>query len=108
MVELWDHLKAAAANFVMLAKKMPKNPEKPDYPEGNPYKDLNRDGQDPILKPKRSVNLFNPAKDANKDISRNKHGHYVSTITYPLPPLSWEKKQFDKNRRMRNGKNNYL
>jgi len=104
-----DYMKTAAMNFISPPKKPMKNLEKPDYPQSNPYKDLNQDGPDPILKPRKSgVNLFNPVKDTKKDISRNKYGHYVSTMTYPLPPVSWEKKQFEKNRRMRNGKNNYL
>jgi len=106
-----DHLKNAAMSIVAPPKKQLKNPSNPGYPGyGNPtYKDLNQDGPDPILKPKKpGINLLNPAKDAGNDISKNKHGHYVSTVTYPLPPVSWEKKQYEKNRRMRNGKNNYL
>lgn len=102
-----DYLKSAAMSFVAPPKKPKLNPSKPDaYPT---YGDLNKDGEDPILRPKKTgVNILNPAKDAQRDITKDKHGHYVSTITYPLPPVSWEKKQFDKNRRMRNGKNKYL
>jgi len=103
-----DYLKSAAMNFIAPPKKS-LNPNLITNPSNSPYKDLNRDGQDPILKPKKSgVNFLNPAKDADKDISKDKHGHYVTTMTYPLPPLSWEKRQHDKNRRMRNSNNKYL
>jgi hypothetical protein len=104
---IMNYMKNAAISFVAPSKKLKMNPSKPDvYPT---YHDVNRDGEDPILKPKKpGINLLNPVKDSDKDISHDKHGNYVSTITYPLPPLSWEKKQFDNNRRIRNGKNKYL
>jgi|WetSurMetagenome_2_1015567.scaffolds.fasta_scaffold327735_2 hypothetical protein len=106
-MSIYDYLKSAATNFISPPKKPMANPENPGY--NNPtYKDLNKDGVDPLLKPKRNVNLLNPAKDANRDISKDKHGHYVTTMTYPLPPLSWQKQQYDKNRKMRNSGNKFL
>lgn len=107
MSRVMDYLKTAAMNFIAPPKKQKMNPTKPDtYPT---YQNLNQNGEDPLLRPKKTgVSILNPAKDAYKDISKDKHGHYVSTITYPLPPVNWEKKQFEKNRRMRNGKNSYL
>jgi hypothetical protein len=53
-------------------------------------------------------NKFLDAIKAKEIPKTDKYGCYVSTITYPLPPVSWEKKQFDLNRRRRNGKNKYL
>lgn len=107
MGKVSDYLKSAAMNFVAPPKKMKMNPSKPDaYPT---YGSLNQDGEDPILRPKKTgVNILNPAKDADRDISKDKHGCYVPTMTYPLPPVSWEKKQYAKNRRSRNSKNQYL
>ena len=111
-----DYMKAAAMNFIAPPKKKQQmNVTKPDMGYGNPtYQDLNKDGQDPMLRPKKikpnvgGIHLFNPAKDSDRDISRDKHGHYVQTMTYPLPPISKEKKEFMNNRRARNSKNNYL
>lgn len=110
-----DHMKSAAMNFIAPPKKPKMNPTKPDMGYGNPtYQDLNRDGQDPILRPKKispnvgGVHLFNPAKDSDKDISRDKYGNYIQTMTYPLPPVSKDRKEFANNRRARNSKNNYL
>lgn len=102
-----DYVKNAAASFVAPAKKTKLNPSKPDaYPT---YHEVNQNGEDPILRPKKTgVNLLNPAKDAGKDISKDKYGNYIPTITYPLPPVSFEKKKFSQNRRMRNCKNRYL
>lgn len=102
-----DYLKAGAMSFISPPKKPKMNPSM-KHIENPTYEDLNRDGEDPILRPKKVGNILNPAKDAGKDISRDKHGHYITTMTYPLPPIKWEKKQFEKNRRARNSKNNYL
>ena len=56
----------------------------------------------------KEVHFLNPALDEHKDISKNKYGHYVSTLSYPLPPIKWEQKQHANNRRMRNSKNRFL
>lgn len=102
-----NYMKNAAMSFISPPKKPKMNPQKPEpYPT---YQNLNQNGEDPLLRPKKTgVNILNPAKDADRDISKDKRGHYVSTITYPLPPVSWEKKKFEQNKRMRNGKNKYL
>jgi hypothetical protein len=97
-----DYMKSAAMSFIAPPKKKPMNVSRP---EGYPT----YQSQEEVLRPRRtSPNLLNPAKDENRDISKDKKGCYVSTMTYPLPPVNWEKKQLEKNRRMRNSKNNYL
>lgn len=100
-----DYMKNAAMSFMGPGKKRNMNPAKPEaYPT---YHDLNKDGEDPVLRPKK-VNISPPQEALGYNYKYNKHGHYVSTLNYPLPPLSWERKQFEKNRRMRNAKNRYL
>lgn len=56
----------------------------------------------------KEVHFLNPALDEHRDITRDKHGKYVQTLSYPLPPVKWEGKQHDQNRRMRNSKNRFL
>lgn len=105
----FGYVKNTARNF--LNRKAPVQHEEID-PLPKPM-DTNRNKiPDMFEAPRRSnqreVHLLNPAKDEHIDITKNKHGHYVSTLSYPLPPLSWEEKQFKNNRRMRNSKNKYL
>jgi len=105
---IMDNIKAAAANIFMPASPKRKNPAKPDPV----YGDLNRDGIDTPLEPKRKVdtNIIKQPTSRYGPVEppRDRHGHYVQTMSYPLPPVGWEKKQFAKNRRLRNSKNNYL
>lgn len=113
-MKVFDKLKAVASNVdSMLLKATAPKPKKMPGVMYNQYgqpMDLNNN-QIPDYKEKpkfKEVNLMNPALDTDKDISRDKRGHYVSTITYPLPPVKWEKKQHDQNRRLRNKDNKYL
>lgn len=70
---------------------------------------LNPENQRLPMRPnQKEVNLLNPALDEHRDISRNKRGEFVPTMTYPLPPVKWEKKQHELNRRMRNSKNRFF
>jgi len=105
-----DYLKTVA---MKLGK--PKATKKYGYetynsPSMNDEKQINQPINQPnqFNRDKSKINILNPAKDAGRDISRDKTGQYIPTITYPLPPLSWEKKQLEINKRMRNSKNKYL
>jgi len=93
--------------------------------------DLDSDGINDELEPKRHKNfgqnmnnMNNMNNPAIQNIPGNFHpkqkgllsqnkcvtedGTYVSTCTYPLPPVAFEKKQFDNNRKIRNKYNQYL
>jgi len=48
----------------------------------------------------------NPRKDYNQ--SFDKKGLYVPTATYPLPPVSWDKKMFKRNQKLRNKNNKFF
>lgn len=100
-----DSVKKGAKMFMFSGKPKSVNSKLSVYPSAqdlneNKIPDMLEQRPSPLRQPKPQPQL--------KDISRNKHGHYVSTITYPLPPVSWEKKEFDKNKKMRNGGNKYL
>jgi len=59
--------------------------------------------------PEEKLNPFTfkkPRKDYNQ--SFDKKGFYVPTATYPLPPLSHDKKMFERNKRMRNKNNKFF
>lgn len=47
-----------------------------------------------------------PRKDYNQ--SFDKKGRYVITATYPLPPLSHEKKMIERNRKLNNKDNKFI
>ena len=47
-----------------------------------------------------------PRKDYNQ--SFDKKGRYVPTATYPLPPISHDKKMFERNRRINNKDNKFF
>lgn len=49
----------------------------------------------------------NPTKDYNQSFD-HKTGRYVVTATYPLPPLSYDKKMLERNRKMRNKNNKFF
>lgn len=49
----------------------------------------------------------NPTKDYNQSFD-HRTGRYVPTATYPLPPLSYEKKMLDRNKKMRNKQNKFF
>ena len=66
-----------------------------EYGDGNPSQEK--------LNP---FSFKKPRKDYNQ--SFDKKGFYVPTATYPLPPLSHDKKMFDRNKRMRNKNNKFL
>jgi hypothetical protein len=59
--------------------------------------------------PNEKLNPFTfkkPRKDYNQ--SFDKKGYYIPTATYPLPPLSHDKKMFARNKRMRNKNNKFF
>ena len=72
--------------------------------------DLNKNQVPDMLEPHEPEprNKFLDAVKEAKSPRADKYGCYVPTLNYPLPPTSWEKKQFDLNRRKRNRKNRYL
>jgi hypothetical protein len=47
-----------------------------------------------------------PRKDYNQSFDHK--GRYVSTVTYPLPPLSYEKKMFERNKKINNKHNKFF
>jgi len=104
-----DKIKRGAKMF-MFAPQKPKTiiSQTSIYPKP---KDLNENQIADMLEQKQQSQFQSKSQFQGqpiKDINRDKNGCYVSTITYPLPPLSWEQKQFDRNRRIRDGKNKYL
>ena len=115
-MSFWDKLKSFGKSAIV------NNPQKNNNfnqlqmekwnrnPNIDPSINPNATGHDIELesedKPKSSK--FMGMDFSKKDISRNKKGHYVSTATYPLPPCSHEKCEYEKNRRMRNANNKFL
>ena len=53
-------------------------------------------------------NKFLEAVKEHETPKKDKFDCYVSTLSYPLPPVSWEKKQFKLNKKKRNARNRYL
>ena len=47
-------------------------------------------------------------KYKNYNVSYDKKGYFVPTVTYPLPPINHQNKLLDRNRRMRNKDNKFL
>jgi len=78
------------------------------YPNRNPYPvDENSNGVADMLenqRPPQKRSMFKPSPIKRYD----KKGQYISTLTYPLPPIKWEKKQFIQNKKVRNKDNQYL
>jgi len=52
--------------------------------------------------PTRQDKLFQMHKAYKED------GTYVQTVSYPLPPVAFEKKMFDRNKRIRNRENKFM
>lgn len=113
-----DYLKSAASNFLSPGKKKSINVNENMNPNANlnPNPNINQNpiggdqtfGTPKISQPKQFKPIINPHKDDVHGIGKDKYGHYVPTLTYPLPPLKWEKKQFELNRRRRNSRNDYI
>lgn len=57
----------------------------------------------PRLKP---FSFKNPTKDYNQSFDRK--GKYLVTATYPLPPLSHQKKMLERNKKLRNKDNKFF
>lgn len=73
--------------------------------------DANQNGVADMLEQRQGQDngmIVNGPFKFKKDISRDQHGGYIQTMTYPLPPVSHDKQQFKKNDRMRNEKNKFL
>jgi hypothetical protein len=91
---VWSSLKKGAKKVFLPAKKTPNYSIEPMDRDGNDVPDM--------LEPKKKGLLETPISKTDKK------GYYVSTINYPLPPLSWEDKKFKENKKKRNGENKYL
>ena len=99
----FDKVKNGARMILSPAKPKRVSSQLSVYPSA---KDLNENQIPDMLEQKRNVDSKTFVKQGD-DIRFDKRGHYVSTMTYPLPPVSWEKKQYDVNKKRRNGRNSY-
>jgi len=100
----FDKVKKGAKMILTPAKPKTAISKLSVYPSA---KDLNENQIPDMLEQRRAVDSKTFVKPES-DIRYDKKGHYVSTMSYPLPPLSWEKKQFNINKKKRNGSNNYI
>lgn len=108
-MSFFDKIKRGA-KILMFAPQKPKTvvSQTSVYPKPA---DLNENQIPDMLEQKQArqkVNLLNPAADAHKNITRTKDGRYVPTLTYPLPPVAWENRQFEINKKKLNDKNRFF
>lgn len=69
--------------------------------------DENNNGVADMLEQNSGMIVNGPFK-FKKNISVDKHGNYVPTLSYPLPPVSHDKQKFKENYKRRNENNKFL